>query len=39
MYIYIYNGILLRHEIMDFCHSQQHEGHYAKWNKSEKDKC
>ena len=38
--ICLYNVILLNYKKMKFCHLQGHRfgGHYAKWNKSEKDK-
>ena len=40
--VYIYNGILLNHETRNLAIWDEMDGpwgHYAKWNKSEKDKC
>ena len=40
-YIHIYIYIMEYYSTMkknEICHLQQHGGHYAKWNKTEKDK-
>ena len=40
--VYIYNGILLNHKKRNLAICDEMDGpwgHYAKWDKSEKDKC